>query len=400
MGITRMPSIDLNNKLEGRRRSLQKSVEYACKGALTITALMMLTFFLALGYRGIGAFSQTQIEINVTSIESSTKSTINQSMYNLKEDPDRKTKKSLRQLVTPNAYSKIDITEVGTYVLVAHTDVDMYVKGVYNKLDEVQQVIVDNLIEQGKIYRTWNWDFWRNSDSRSPEIAGIWGALIGTVYTIGLAVAIAFPIGVGCATYMEEFPQRKGKGWKRYRDFMEININNLAAVPSIVYGLLGLSLLINFFGMPRSASLVGGITLSILILPTIVIAARTALRTVPQSVRDASNGLGASRLQTTIYQVLPAAMPGIITGTIIGIARAIGESAPLLMIGMVAFILVAPSGIMDPATSLPVQIYLWADSPERGFAEKTSAAILVLLLLLVAINLLAIWLRRRFEIKW
>jgi phosphate transport system permease protein len=256
------------------------------------------------------------------------------------------------------------------------------------------------LIADDKIYKTWNWDFWRNSDSRSPEIAGIWGALIGTVYTIGLAVAFAFPIGVGCATYMEEFPKRKGNGWSRYRDFMEININNLAAVPSIVYGLLGLSLLINFFGMPRSASLVGGITLSILILPTIVIAARTALRTVPQSVRDASNGLGASRLQTTIYQVLPAAMPGIITGTIIGIARAIGESAPLLMIGMVAFILVAPSGIMDPATSLPVQIYLWADSPERGFAEKTSAAILVLLLLLVALNLLAIWLRKRFEIKW
>ena len=259
---------------------------------------------------------------------------------------------------------------------------------------------MDKLIADDKIYRTWNWDFWQNSDSRSPEIAGIWGALIGTVYTIGLAVAFAFPIGVGCGTYMEEFPKRKGNGWSRYRDFMEININNLAAVPSIVYGLLGLSLLINFFGMPRSASLVGGITLSILILPTIVIAARTALRTVPQSVRDASNGLGASRLQTTIYQVLPAAMPGIITGTIIGIARAIGESAPLLMIGMVAFILVAPSGIMDPATSLPVQIYLWADSPERGFAEKTSAAILVLLLLLVALNLLAIWLRKRFEIKW
>ena len=163
---------------------------------------------------------------------------------------------------------------------------------------------------------------------------------------------------------------------------------------------MGLALLINFIGLPRSASLVGGITLGILTLPTIVIAARTALRTVPQSVRDASNGLGASRLQTTIYQVLPAAMPGIITGTIIGTARAIGESAPLLMIGMVAFILSAPSGIMDPATSLPVQIYLWADSPERGFAEKTRSAIFILIMLLVMLNLLAIWLRKRFEIKW
>ena len=181
---------------------------------------------------------------------------------------------------------------------------------------------------------------------------------------------------------------------------MEININNLAAVPSIVYGLLGLAVFIQLFGMPRSSALAGGITLAVLTLPTIVIAARTALRTVPQSVRDASNGLGASRLQTTVYQVLPAAMPGIITGTIIGIARAIGESAPLLMIGMVAFILVAPDTIMDPATSLPVQIFLWADAPERGFAEKTSAAILVLLIILVTLNLFAIWLRKRFEIKW
>jgi len=395
-----MQSIDLNNKLEGRRRRLQKGLEWACRGALAITAVLMLLFFTTLGYRGIGAFTQTKIDIVVESIESSTKSTINQAMYTLVPDADRATRKGLRQLVTPNAYSTIDITEPGTYTLVAHTDVDMYVKGVYDKLDDKQREVVDQLVEQGLIYRSWNWDFWTNSDSRSPEIAGIWGAVVGTVYTIGLAIAFAFPIGVGCATYMEEFPKRKGSGWRRYRDFMEVNINNLAAVPSIVYGLLGLAVLINFFGMPRSASIVGAITLGILVLPVIVISARTALRTVPQSIRDASNGLGASRLQTTVYQVLPAAMPGIITGTIIGIARAIGESAPLLMIGMVAFILVPPSTPWDSATTLPVQIFLWADSPERGFAEKTSAAILVLLIALVALNLLAIWLRKRFEIKW
>ena len=392
-----MQSIDLNSKLEGKRRRLQKSMEYACKGALTITALMMLTFFLVLGYRGIGAFSQTKIDIDVSTIESSTKRTINSAMYELVIGADRKTKKDLRQLVTPNAYSTIDITEPGTYTLVAHTDVDMYIKGVYNKLNNTQQTVVDMLVKDGKIYKTWNWDFWRNADSRSPEIAGIWGAVVGTFYTIGLAILFAFPIGVGCATYMEEF-QIKRRGW--IRDFMEININNLAAVPSIVYGLLGLAVLINVFGMSRSISLVGAITLGILVLPVIVISARTALRTVPQAIRDASNGLGASRLQTTVYQVLPAAMPGIITGTIIAIARAIGESAPLIMIGMVAFILVAPSTPMDPATTLPVQIFLWADSPERGFAEKTSAAILVLLVALVALNLLAIWLRKRFEIKW
>jgi phosphate transport system permease protein len=395
-----MPSIDLNSKLDGKRRRLQKGMEYACKAALALTAVIMVLFFTTLGYRGIGAFSQTKINVEVLKIESSTKRTINSAMYALIEEPDRATKKDLRQLVTPNAYSTIDIEEPGVYTLVAHTDVDMYVKGVYDKLSDTQRRVVDQLVEDDKIYRTWNWDFWRNSDSRSPEIAGIWGAVVGTVYTIGLAIAIAFPIGVGCATYMEEFPKRKGSGWRRYRDFMEININNLAAVPSIVYGLLGLAVLINFFGMPRSASIVGAITLAVLVLPVIVISARTALRTVPQAIRDASNGLGASRLQTTVYQVLPAAMPGIITGTIIGIARAIGESAPLLMIGMVAFILVPPSTPLDSATTLPVQIYLWADSPERGFAEKTSAAILVLLVALVALNLLAIWLRKRFEIKW
>ena len=395
-----MQSIDLNSRLEGKRRRLQKGMEYACKSALALTAIVMIVFFTALGYRGIGAFTQTKIDVTVENIESTTKKTINGAMYGLVEDPDRKTKKGLRQLVTPNAYSTIDITEPGVYTLVAHTNVDMYVKGVYDKLTDSQRTITDMLIADGKIYRTWNWDFWTGSDSRSPEIAGIWGAAVGTFYTIGLAILFAFPIGVGCAVHMEEFPKRKGNGWRRYRDFMEININNLAAVPSIVYGLLGLAVLINFFGMPRSASIVGAVTLGILVLPVIVISARTALRTVPQHIRDASNALGASRLQTTIYQVLPAAMPGIITGTIIAIARAIGESAPLIMIGMVAFILVAPGTPLDPATTLPVQIFLWADSPERGFAEKTSAAILVLLIALVALNLLAIWLRKRFEIKW
>jgi len=392
-----MQSIDLNSRLSGKRRRMQKGLEYACKSAIGITTLLMLVFFVTLGYRGIGAFTQTKIDVEVYAVQSTTKKTINSAMYHLWPGADRKTKKDLRQLVTPNAYSTIDITEIGVYTLVAHTDVDMYIKGVYDKLSDNQRTITDMLIADGKIYRTFNWDFWRNSDSRSPEIVGIWGAVVGTVYTIGFAVLFAFPIGVGCATYMEEF-QTKKRGW--VRDFMEININNLAAVPSIVYGLLGLALLINFFGMPRSASLVGAITLGILILPVIVISARTALRTVPQSIRDASNALGGSRMQTTVYQVLPAAMPGIITGTIIGIARAIGESAPLLMIGMVAFILTAPSTPMDSATTLPVQIYLWADSPERGFAEKTSAAILVLLTALIVLNVLAIWLRKRFEIKW
>lgn len=392
-----MQLTDLDTKLTGKRRTLQKSMEWACRGAIAFTAVLMLVFFATLGYRGIGAFSQTQIDIEITQIQADSEAMINESLYRLLNEPDRRAKKSLRGLVTPNAYSVVNILAPGTYTVVAHTDVDMYVKGVYDKLDDTQRSVVDRLVSEGKIYRTWNWDFWTGTDSRSPEIAGIWGAVVGTFYTIGIAILLAFPIGVGAATYMEELPDKKTG---RLRDFMEININNLAAVPSIVYGLLGLAVFINFLEMPRSASLVGGLTLAILTLPTIIIASRTALRTVPQNIRDASNGLGASRLQTTVYQVLPAALPGIITGTIIGIARAIGESAPLLMIGMVAFILSAPATPMDPATTLPVQIFLWADSPERGFAEKTSAAILVLLLALVVLNVLAIWLRKRFEIKW
>ena len=392
-----MQLTDLDTKLTGKRRTLQKGMEWACRGAIAFTAVLMLVFFATLGYRGIGAFSQTQIDIEITQIQADSEAMINESLYSLINEPDRRARKSLRGLVTPNAYSVINILAPGTYTVVAHTDVDMYVKGVYDKLDDTQRSVVDRLVSEGKIYRTWNWDFWTGTDSRSPEIAGIWGAVVGTFYTIGIAILLAFPIGVGAATYMEELPDKKTG---RLRDFMEININNLAAVPSIVYGLLGLAVFINFLEMPRSASLVGGLTLAILTLPTIIIASRTALRTVPQNIRDASNGLGASRLQTTVYQVLPAALPGIITGTIIGIARAIGESAPLLMIGMVAFILSAPATPMDPATTLPVQIFLWADSPERGFAEKTSAAILVLLVALVVLNVLAIWLRKRFEIKW
>ena len=229
-----MQSIDLDSRLTGKRRRLQKGLEYLCKGALCITAIIMIVFFVTLGYRGIGAFTQTKIDVEVTQIESTTKRTINSAMYSLVDNPDRKTKKGLRQLVTPNAYSTLEIQETGTYSLVAHTDVDMYVKGVYDKLTDSQRTVVDMLIADDKIYRTWNWDFWTGSDSRSPEIAGIWGAAVGTFYTIGLAILFAFPIGVGCATYMEEFPKRQSKGWRRYNDFMEVNINNLAAVPSSV----------------------------------------------------------------------------------------------------------------------------------------------------------------------
>ena len=224
---------------------------------------------------------------------------------------------------------------------------------------------------------------------------GIWGATVGSFYTLLVTLLLAFPIGVAGAIYLEEFA-RKG----RWTDLIEVNINNLAAVPSIIFGLLGLAVFIGFVGLPRSSPLVGGIVLGLMTLPVIIVASRSALKAVPPSIRDGALGVGASKVQTVFHHVVPLALPGMLTGAIIGMARALGETAPLLMIGMVAFIADTPGGIMDPATGLPVQIYLWADSPERAFVERTSAAIMVLLVFMVLMNSVAIVLRRRFERRW
>ena len=226
-------------------------------------------------------------------------------------------------------------------------------------------------------------------------MAGVWGATVGSFYMLLVTLLLSFPLGVATAIYLEEFAPRN-----RWTDLIEVNINNLAAVPSVIFGLLGLALFINWFGMPRSAPVVGGLVLTLMTLPVVIISARAALTSVPPSIREAAMGVGASKMQTVIHHVLPLAMPGMLTGTIIGMARALGESAPLLMIGMVAFIVEVPGSPLDPATALPVQVYLWADSPERAFVERTSAAILVLLLFLLVMNATAILLRRRFERRW
>ncbi len=254
---------------------------------------------------------------------------------------------------------------------------------------------LDVLQEQGRISSRFNWTFFRASDSREPELAGIYGAFMGSLLTLAVTLSCCFPIGVGAAVYLEEFAH---KG--RLSDFIEVNINNLAAVPSVVFGLLGLAVFLNVFNMPRSAPLVGGLVLSLMTLPTIIIAARSALKSVPPSIRDAAMAIGASPLQVVAHHILPLATPGIMTGTIVGMARALGETAPLLMIGMVAFVADAPAGFSSPATVLPVQIYLWADAPERGFEARTSAAIMVLLAFLILMNLGAILIRRRFERRW
>jgi len=281
--------------------------------------------------------------------------------------------------------------------------VDMLMKGHFDrslpeaerKITDAQIAWVDELAAQGRIEMRWNRAFFTHGDSRDPEMAGIWGAVKGSFYMLLVTLLLSFPIGVAAAVYLEEFAPRN-----RWTDLIEININNLAAVPSIVFGLLGLAVFINFFGLPRSAPFVGGLVLTVMTLPTVIISSRAALTSVPPSIREAALGMGASKMQTTFHHVVPLALPGMLTGTIIGMARALGESAPLLMIGMVAFIVDVPHGLFDPSTALPVQIYLWADAPERAFVERTSAAIIVLLVFLVLMNSLAIILRRKFERRW
>ncbi|WP_298291270.1 phosphate ABC transporter permease PstA [uncultured Litoreibacter sp.] len=263
------------------------------------------------------------------------------------------------------------------------------------KVSDNQIVWIETLKDKGQVATVFNSRFFSAGDSREPELAGILGAAVGSFWTMLVTFALAFPIGVLAAIYLEEFAPKN-----KITDFIEVNINNLAAVPSIVFGLLGLSLFLGVFGVPRSAPLAGGIVLALMTLPTIIIASRAAIRAVPPSIRDAAVGLGASPLQATFHHVLPLAMPGILTGTIIGMAQALGETAPLIMIGMVAFIVDIPQGITDSASVLPVQVFRWSDFPERAFEARTAAAICVLLLFLVVMNAIAVFLRKRFERRW
>ena len=285
----------------------------------------------------------------------------------------------------------------------ASANVDMLIKGnIDAQIDEALRPLSDQQIawvtalqEAGRLETRFNQALFTNGDSREPELAGIRGAVMGSLYMLVVTIVLSFPIGVAAAIYLEEFAPRN-----RWSDLIEVNINNLAAVPSIVFGLLGLAVFINWAALPRSAPLVGGLVLTLLTLPVIIIASRAAIKAVPPSIREAALGLGASQMQVVFHHVLPLALPGMLTGAIIGMSRALGESAPLLMIGMVAFIVDVPGGFSDPATALPVQIYLWADSPERAFAERTSAAIIVLLGFLLIMNLTAVILRKRMERKW
>ena len=293
----------------------------------------------------------------------------------------------------------LDQTE--KFWILADDDIDTYYKSLLKgraytaRLSLAQLERVKQLIDQDRIELQFNANFLSRGDSREPEQAGIKGAMFGSFFTLVITLLLSFPIGMAAAIYLEEFAEKN-----RWTEFIEVNINNLAAVPSIIFGLLGLAIFINFFNVPRSIPFLGGLVLAVMTLPTIIITSRAAIKSVPPSIREAALGLGASPNQVVLHYVVPLAMPGMLTGSIIGMARALGETAPLLMIGMVAFIADVPGGFTDPATVLPVQIFLWADSPERAFVEKTSAAIMLLLAFLITMNLSAVWLRKKLERRW
>lgn len=321
-------------------------------------------------------------------------------------------RRDLREMVSPVASIVVHERVAADPSLVGRTislwlptsdRIDQLGKGLVDRSDAEERRLVndrqlgwyDQLSAQGLISSRFNARLLTASDSNYPEVAGLWASIVGTIYTLTLCVVLAVPMAVAAAVYLEEFAPKN-----RWTDLIEVNINNLAAVPSIVFGLLGLAVFLQFFQLPRSAPLVGGLVLALMVLPTIIIATRAAMKAVPPSIREAALGLGASKLQTVLHHVVPLAIPGILTGTIIGMAHALGETAPLLLIGMNAFITDPPSSLTSPAAVLPVQIYIWAERPERGFVEMTSAAIVVLLVVLITMNGAAVWLRRRFERRW
>ena len=412
-----------------KRHAKETRFKFYGRAAIVISLMFLVFMFAAILFRGMSAFQQTKVGLNVTFTEQSIDPTgqrapetlaranykplITKGLAEIFPDvTERREKNRLYKMVSNGAVFELGqmvvenpdlIGTTQTIWLPASSEADLFMKGkIKVDTDESlrrfkdQDIIWFNTLQdQGKIQKKFNTALFKNGDSREPEMAGILGAAMGSFFSLLVCFLISFPLGILTAVYLEEFAKKN-----KITDLIEVNINNLAAVPSIVFGLLGLSIFLNFFNLPRSTPLVGGIVLALMTLPTIIIASRSILRSVPQNIRDAALGLGASKTQTTFHHVVPLAMPGMLTGTILGMARALGETAPLLMIGMVAFIVDIPKGITDVATSLPVQIFLWADSPEKGFVERTSAAIIVLLIFLILMNLFAVYLRRRMERRW
>lgn len=410
-----------------RRYRAEKRFRAYGMASIAIGLMAVLVLFTDIISKGIPGFSETYVQLEVrydadllgiSDVRDEEQlqfadfsAVIKQALRDrFPEVEGRSEKRDLYQLVSDGASYELRerladqpslLGKAETLWLLADDDVDIYNKSSVEKrattsrLNEQQQGWVDVLSAAGDLDMRFNASLFNHGDSREPELAGLWGAVVGSFFTMLVTLALSFPIGVAAAIYLEEFAPKN-----RFTDFIEVNINNLAAVPSIIFGLLGLAVFIGFFGMPRSVPLVGGIVLTLMTLPTIIISARAAIKAVPPSIREAALGLGASKMQVVLHHVLPLAMPGMLTGAIIGMAQALGETAPLLMIGMVAFIVDIPSGPVSPATVLPVQIYLWADSPEASFVALTSAAIMVLLTFLIMMNTFAVILRKRLERRW
>jgi len=416
-------AIDIVNRGLTRRYRSERRFRFYGLSAIFVSLLFLSLLFFSIVGKGYSAFQQTFVKLDIffdpailhqdALASADYQGLIKQSLRKMFPDvTGRQGRRMLYGLISSGASFQLRdivlehpdvIGETQALWVPADDDMDMLIKGHFDRnvpegerrLKDKQLAWIDKLSAEDRIEKRFNKIFFTAGDSREPELAGIRGAVAGSFLILVVTLLLSFPIGVATAVYLEEFAPKN-----RWTDLIEVNINNLAAVPSIVFGLLGLAVFLNFFGLPRSAPLVGGLVLTLMTLPTIIIAGRSALKSVPPSIREAALGVGASKLQMVAHHVLPLALPGILTGTIIGMARALGETAPLLMIGMVAFIVEIPGGFTDPATALPVQIFLWADSPERAFVERTSAAIMVLLAFLIAMNAAAVILRRRFERRW
>jgi len=416
-------TMDIVAKGLARRYKAEKRFRLYGLCAIFLSMVFLSILFISIIANGYTAFQQTFVQLDIyLDPDTIDAQALNDANYHamVKNSlramfPEVKTRSHKRKLYgmvsTGAAYQLQDFVRknqqlIGSVILLwvpADDDVDMLIKGhiprnvpeTERRIKDVQLSWIDRLQEQNRLKKRFNTTFFTAGDSREPELAGILGAVTGSFYTLIVTLLLSFPVGVATAVYLEEFAPKN-----RWTDIIEVNINNLAAVPSIVYGLLGLAVFLNFFGLPRSVPLVGGFVLTLMTLPTIIIASRAALKSVPPSIREAALGVGASKTQMVVHHVLPLALPGMLTGTIIGMAQALGETAPLLMIGMVAFIVDIPGGFTDPSTVLPVQIFLWADSPERAFLERTSAAIMVLLAFLVTMNAVAVFLRKKFERRW
>ena len=352
--------------------------------AVLISAGFLAFLLITMMANGLRGFTQTEIRLDLTPQAASAIATGNFDTALGPEAP----------LLSESAWLRLRDSNVrqGSVWLPASAEIDVAAKGDGTAAAEQAYARMD---QQDRVRTRLNTGFLTGSDATDPTQVGIWGAFKGSLLTMIVTILLAFPIGVLSAVYLEEYAPRN-----RWTDIIEVSINNLAAVPSIIFGLLGLAVFLNTMHLPRSAPIVGGLTLALMTMPVIVIAGRNAIKSVPPSIRDAALGVGASRIQVVFHHVLPLALPGILTGTIIGMARALGETAPLLMIGMRAFIAAPPSGFSEPASVLPVQIFLWSDEVSRGFVEKTSAAIIVLLVFLLAMNGLAIYLRNKFEKRW